>query len=59
MVQLFFRDRDSKQQQSLGEGKDFVYSENSTDSLADQNDFSDKSDRSINDASLDPLSKIK
>ena len=33
---------------SLGKGEDFVYSENSSDSLADQNNLSDKFDRSIN-----------
>ena len=61
----FFRNSDSKQQESLGKGKDFVYSENSCykklscESLADKNELSDKSDKSINDASLGPLSEIK
>ena len=46
-------------------GKDFVYSENScnkkssSESLATDNELGDKSDGSINDASLDPLSEIK
>ena len=31
----------------------------SSESLAEENDLSDKSDRSINDASLDPLSEFK
>ena len=49
----------------LGKGKDFVYSENScnkkssSESLADESKLSDRSNNSINDASLDPLSKIK
>ena len=62
---LFFRDSDSKQQEPLGKGKDFVYSENScnkksgSESLATDNELGGKSDGSINDASLDPLLTIK
>ena len=46
-------------------GKDFVYSDNScnkkssSERLATDNELGDKSDGSINDASLDPLSEIK
>ena len=64
-VVLFFRDSDFKQKESLGKGKDFVYSEisynkkSSSESLADENNLSGKSGGSINDASLDPLSEIK
>ena len=50
---------------SLGKGKDFVYSENScyekssTESLTAENKLSNKSEKSINDASLGPLWEIK
>ena len=46
-------------------GKDFAYSENScnkkssSESLATDSELGGKSDGSINDASLDPLSEIK
>ena len=49
----------------VGKGKDFVCSDNSCnekssfEGLATGNELGDKSDGSINDASLDPLSKIK
>ena len=58
---IIFRSSDSKQQESLGKGKDFVYSENSCNkksssgSLVDEIEPSDKSDKSIDDASLDPI----
>ena len=61
----FIDSSDSKQQESLGKGKDFVYSENtcnkkpSSESLPNENKLSEKSEKSINDASLDPLSGIK
>ena len=60
-----FSNSDSKQQESLGKGKDFVYSENTcnkksgSESLTDENKLSDRSEQSINDASLDPLSEVK
>ena len=54
-----------KQQEPLGKGKDFVYSENtcnkksSSENLAHENKLSGKSEISINDAFLDPLAEIK
>lgn len=64
-VKNWVSNSDSKKQELLGKGKNFAYSLNSctkkvsSECFADENKSCKKSNRTINDVSLDSLSKIK